>query len=369
MDTAIIRTRLHALREQRQVTQDELARVLGFKDRQTLSAIELGERKVSAGELAHAARYFKVPVDYFADPFELAGEGKFSWRQHAASPKQLAQFETQAGRWIAAYRHLSRLKGEAVNSSMRRVALNLKSTFEEAQAEGEAISLALKLGPIPARRLAQVIEHELDTLVLHVDTVKGISGAACQLGQLNAILINRHEHSARRAFDLAHELFHLLTWSEMAPRHIEGDKPADAQEKRVEQLADNFAAALLMPRTSVADLLRKSALPGEDGLAEWLLANAARLGVSALAFKWRMVALGHIKKAVAGRIDDDALRAQRNEEITAPPRFGKRFAGVLAWAIEQGHLSARRTATLMGLTLDDLAAVFGEHGLPAPFDL
>ena len=68
MDTAIIRTRLHALREQRNVTQDELAQVLGFKDRQTLSAIELGERKVSADELAHAARYFKVPVDYFADP-------------------------------------------------------------------------------------------------------------------------------------------------------------------------------------------------------------------------------------------------------------------------------------------------------------
>lgn len=51
MDTAIIRTRLHALREQRKVTQDDLARVLGFKDRQTLSAIELGERKVTADEL------------------------------------------------------------------------------------------------------------------------------------------------------------------------------------------------------------------------------------------------------------------------------------------------------------------------------
>ena len=155
MDTAIIRTRLHALREQRKVTQDDLAQELGFNDRQTLSAIELGERKVTADELVLAARYFKVPVGYFVDPFELAGEGKFSWRQTTASTKQLALFETQAGKWIAAYRHLSRLKGDAVNSLTRRVALDPKSTFEEAQAEGEAIGRALKLGPIPALNLAQ----------------------------------------------------------------------------------------------------------------------------------------------------------------------------------------------------------------------
>ena len=369
MDTAIIRTRLHALREQRKVTQDDLARALGFKDRQTLSAIELGERKVTADELVQAARFFKVPIEYFADPFELAGEGRFSWRQTTASTKQLALFETQAGKWIAAYRHLSRLKGDAVNSLTRRVALNPKSTFEEAQAEGEAIGRALKLGPIPALNLAQVIERDLDTLVLHVDTVKGISGAACRLGPLNAILINRHEHPARRNFDLAHELFHLLTWSDMPPRHIEGGKPADAQEKRVEQLADNFAAALLMPRKTVTDLVRKSALPDEDSLVEWLVTNATKLGVSALALKWRLVALDLIKKAVAERIGDDAFRAPRNEKIAAPPRFSARFARVLAWAIDQGHLSARRAATLMGLTLDDLAAVFGEHDLPAPFDL
>jgi len=126
MDTAIIRTRLQALREQRQITQDALAQALGFKDRQTLSAIELGDRKVTADEVVHAARFFKVPVDYFTDPFELAGEGRFSWRQTNASMKQLDEFEARAGKWIAAYRHLSRLKGTPVNSSMRRVALTVE---------------------------------------------------------------------------------------------------------------------------------------------------------------------------------------------------------------------------------------------------
>ncbi len=49
--TQFIGTRLKALREQRHMSQDDLARVFGFKDRQTVSAIETGERRVSAEEL------------------------------------------------------------------------------------------------------------------------------------------------------------------------------------------------------------------------------------------------------------------------------------------------------------------------------
>lgn len=369
MDTAIIRTRLQALREQRQVTQDDLAQALGIKDRQTLSAIERGERKVTADEVVHAARFFKVPVEYFTDPFELAGEGRFSWRQTNASLKQLDAFEARAGKWIAAYRHLSRLKGAPVNSSMRRVALSPKSTYEEAQAEGEAIAWAMGLGPDPAKKLAQVLENDLDTLVLHVDTIKGISGAACQLGQLNTILINRNEAPWRRTFDLAHEWFHLLTWDSMAPRHIEGGKPADAQERRIESLADNFAGALLMPRPTIAEMIARSPLPADAELPKWLVAHAPELAVSASALKWRLVVLKHLKKAVAERLNDSVLRMPQSGELTKPARFSKRFAEVFAWGIEEGHVSARRAASLLGITLDDLALVFEEHGLKTPFDL
>ena len=43
------------------------------------------------------------------------------------------------------------------------------------------------------------------------------------LGQLigATILVNRHEPRGRRSFDLAHELFHVLTWDAMPPERIE----------------------------------------------------------------------------------------------------------------------------------------------------
>ena len=54
MTTHLIGTRIKALREERKLSQDDLARAFGFKDRQTVSAIETGERRVSAEELLTA---------------------------------------------------------------------------------------------------------------------------------------------------------------------------------------------------------------------------------------------------------------------------------------------------------------------------
>lgn len=370
MDAALIRTRLKALREHHDLSQADMAQQLGLKDRQTLSDIELGDRKITAQELLNAAQIFGMSVGHLTDPLRLIGEGQFSWRQKNTIPAELDAFENKAGQWIATYRYLSRLKGEPVNSVLRRVALNEKSTFEEAQAEGEAIAQALELGEVPALNLASVVEEQLDTLVLHVDAVKGVSGAACQLDQLNTILINRHEPAARRAFDMAHELFHLLTWDRMPPERLDGTSKTDATKKRIEHLAENFAAGLLMPSETIAQLVAKTPLPDEPGLPAWLAKAAATLQVSPTALMWRMVNLRLVRKAVADRIlEGKAFPKQPNSKAAPPPRMSLRFVQTLGWGIAQGHISVRRAASTLHITLDEMAALFKEHNIAAPFDL
>ena len=81
MSNPVIGARIKALRELRGLSQDELARVFRFKDRQTVSAIETGERRVAAEELLLVVEKLDVPLDYFMDPFRLDGEGRFSWRK------------------------------------------------------------------------------------------------------------------------------------------------------------------------------------------------------------------------------------------------------------------------------------------------
>src|ERR1700730_10142855 len=99
LTTQLIGARIRALREERKLSQDDLARVFGFKDRQTVSAIETGERRLTAEELLVAVDKRRAPIDYFTDPFRLVGEGKFSWRQSGVGLVRLDAFERSAGRW------------------------------------------------------------------------------------------------------------------------------------------------------------------------------------------------------------------------------------------------------------------------------
>jgi Zn-dependent peptidase ImmA (M78 family)/transcriptional regulator with XRE-family HTH domain len=359
----LIGTRLKALREERKLSQDDLARIFGFKDRQTVSAIETGERRLSAEELLIAVEKLGASLDYFTNPFLLAGEGKFSWRQSNVALERLAAFERLAGRWIAADRTLAPQVGKPAPYLRQALKLTSKSTYEDAMAAGERFAADFGLAPIPAARLAEVMERKLGILVLMVDAIKGVSGAACRLPDLDVVLINRHEVPGRRHFDLAHELFHILTWDTMPPEHVE--EAAEFSKIRVEQLANNFASAVLMPK----DALDRFGEMPEDAVA-WLNATADALAVTATALKWRMVALGRLDPAHAKKIPDSALRGSRKKaEGEPPPLFSKPFMEVVALAIGEGQLSARRAADVLDLSLDDLAALFATYAIEPPFDL
>src|SRR5689334_21804200 len=128
----LIGARIKALREERKLSQDDLARLFGFKDRQTVSAIETGERRVTAEELMQAVEQLGAPLDYFTDPFLLVGEGRFSWRQHNVGVVRLNAYERNAGRWIAAFRTIAPEVGHASPLLRRALGLTRHSSFEDA---------------------------------------------------------------------------------------------------------------------------------------------------------------------------------------------------------------------------------------------
>lgn len=363
-----IGARIKALREERALSQDDLARLFGFKDRQTVSAIETGERRVTAEELVIAVEKLGASLDYFTNPFLLVGEGRFSWRQTNVGPQTLNGYERSAGRWIAAYRALSPQVGRAAPLLRRSLGLTPRHSFEDAMEAGERFVAEFELGDVPADRLAESMERALGILVLRVDAFEGISGAACRLPELDVVLINRNEVVGRRNFDLAHELFHILTWDTMPPEHSEA--AVETGGNRVEQLANNFASAVLMPANILDGMSDWSAL-ADDALVARLNSAADQLKVTASALKWRLVALNRMKLAKARAIPDAALRNNGRGEaaVDAPPPLSKPFIEVVGLAIEGGHLSARRASGLLDLTVDELGDLFGVYGAPSPIEL
>ena len=363
-----IGARIRALRLQRGLSQHALAHVFGFKDRQTISAIETGVRALTAAELVVAVEKLDVDLDYFTDPFRLDGEARFSWRQSGVSTQRLQAYEQMAGRWIGAYRALAAEAGWRAPLLRRTLGLTTGSRFEEAMEAGERFAEELELGPVPALGLASAMESALGILVLMVDARDGISGAACRLPELDAVLIARTEVIGRRHFDLAHELFHILTWDAMPPEHVED--ASDFGGNRVEQLANNFAAAVLMPSSTLREFDDCSRLDMNELIAR-LNGLADELQVTSSALRWRLAALRRLTKARAQAIPEGALRNNGHESAPCdpPPRFSKPFAQLLAAALDRGSISVRRTAALCGLMIEDLEELFAAHGVEHSIEL
>lgn len=357
--------RIKALRDARNLTQAELARKLGFSDRQTLAAIEAGERRVGPQELVSLAEALNVEVDLFLDPFQLIGEGAFSFRARGVEETVLAAFEEQARRWIATYRELGLQAGSEPRRLGHKLELYPWSSFEDAAASAEMLWKEWELGDVPADRLEEAIETRLGALVLYVDAAEGISGAASQLPGLHTILVNRRESQGRRSFDLAHELFHVLTWDAMPPRRVEPLEVKPVKGNRVEQMAESFAAVLLMPAPIVSD--RWAARGGED-LPLWMSRTAAQLRVSIPALRWRLVNLGLMPKAEVQSMGS-APRPAGGGPQQMPLLFSRRFVERVSGAVEAGRLSMRRAGGLLGLSRTELADVCAAHGYPLSYEL
>ena len=362
--------RLKVARKCARLTQQQLADALGLAHRQTLARIESGQRSLSAQELIEAMKILRVDLEYFTDPFQLAGEGEFSFRTTTdVANAVLDDFEYSAGRWLALYRELSIEQGRAQPWLQSKLPLTPQSSFEDAQAAGEWVADRWQLGAPPAEALRSAMENHASILVLNVDTPPGISGAASRVSGLNCVLVNRRDSEQRRHFDLAHELFHLFTWDAMPPDRTDVvDVPRNGNGWRVERLAENFAAALLMPESILREHWERQSTQAD--LHERISEVADALRVSGTACKWRLHSLGWISKAELDRIED--WRFATNRRIPPAAReatpFSQPFIDRIATALDTGRLSVRRTASLLDLAVPDLASLLRDYGHETYFE-
>ena len=362
--------RLKVARERSRLTQQQLADAVGLRHRQTVASIESGERRLSASELIRVMQVLRVDLDYFTDPFRLAGEGHFSIRTSTrVEPQVLDQFERRAGRWIAMYRELSRDQGHPPRWLGYKLHLSPDSSFGDAQAAGEAAVDLCELGARPAERLRAVMEDRFQILVLYVDTPPGISGAAFRAAGLDCALVNRQESEGRRNFGLAHDLFHLLTWDALPPERMAlVDGPKRGKRWRVDQLAEYFAAALLMPTERLKQAWEATSAVGD--VHQRLNGVANEMGVSSLTCQWRLRNIGLLSKQQAKVIDDGILVASRGLECRTSRLlpFSREFIRCVASALDAGRLSVKRAAHLLDMSVARLARTVRAYGHETYFE-
>ncbi len=290
------------------------------------------------------------------------GEGQFSFRADDTATLEIVDsFAERAGKWIATYRDLNIQAGAVPTLFSSKLQLREDSSFEQAQYSAEALWKKWRLGEVPAEKLRDAITRELGVLILFVDAPPAISGAASQLPGLQTILVNRREPPGRRNYDLAHELFHVLTWDAMPPQRIESQVIKTAKGNRIEQLANNFAAALLMPEPVVSARWQRR---GEVDVANWVSLTSHALKVSAMALQWRLVNLKIIAKSVV-----DALVVEMADALAELPLlFSADFVQRVHDAVEAGRLSLRRAAKLLDLSVIEFLDLCRSYELTISYD-
>ncbi|MBM3301992.1 MAG: ImmA/IrrE family metallo-endopeptidase [Deltaproteobacteria bacterium] len=312
-------------------------------------------------------RILRKSLDYFTDPLLLLEPKVFSWRTQAP-PSVIDAYENKARNIVAALRRFSEQLGERFSPLSFKLHLSKRSTFEEAWEAGESLVERFALGEVPATELHKAVEGQMNIALLYVDPPKSISGAACRLPEFNAVLINRNEVPWRRNYDVAHEVFHLLTWDIMPPLPHEVVHDDPSKGPRVEQLAENFSAGLLMPRKS---LRTKWEQRGKGEIHEWILDTATEYCVSGQALFYRLKNLKWMSDADIQRINLDRLKMPKDacKEKSKPKLYSQVFVDRLRRTLEKGLISVRKAASLLDCTIEDLEDLFHEYGMKVPFDL
>ena len=355
--------RIRASRAALSLTQLQLAREASLPAPQVVSQIEKGEREVKAWELVNIARVLRVEIGELLREEEPAARPPVLWREGPVENRQVR--EAEFVRDCERYSLLEQLCGQGVESELPLwweadpALLSYEQVDELAeQARGE-----FDCGSRPARALTGVLEERYGVKIWYRSLGEEGSAASTRGPTGPAILMNADEVPWRRNFSVAHELFHLLTWPKTATGELEG---GGTPEHRVEQLANVFASALLLPEEPVRKALGRRKSEGRLVLAD-LAALAREFDVSAQALVYRLQNLGELTPEEGESIlSSDAFRAMDRSSHPAvwarPPDLPERYVRLGFTAYQKGALSKARLAELLGVGLADLSSKLEEYG-------
>jgi len=339
----VLDKRIMAARQAAGFSITESAQKLGFKNYQTLSAIEKGARKINAHELVMMARLYGRTLDYFLES-DVAPDPVPLWRK--TTKTDINQIQRQFLSFLESYSNLEHLLGlkrrwKDVQKNYDRDDFSVNG-FEQADKLGSDIHNFLDLGSRPSLNLLNVLENKFRFKILHLSLGDGVSGASVVDNILGVgILINAKDAPWRKNFDLAHELFHIVTWNVFSPEEIGNG----TTKTRPEQYADIFASSLLLPETHLLDALKETATDNEIRFVD-IIELAKDFGVSSEAILWRLVNLDRLKKSQVQKILDDpdfrdVDRTRRRSLYSEgkPSKFPSRFISLACRCMLEGKIS------------------------------
>ena len=359
----IIRKRREALN----LSQDELIKLAGFDwERQTLGQIENGSREIKAWELAKVSGALKGSlIDFFPNSGNQSTEEKrVLWRE---KPANHLIAEAEFLRLCKDYKLVEEFnKVDSTKfSELAKVEIDFnKFSYSDAYSLADKFRSELSLGDFPTSTLVKTLEERFGVKFFFND-LDGNGSAATSVSELgNCILVSSKEPPWRQFFSIAHELFHIVTWSQGLVDQVLSSKELwDKNEK----FANAFAQGLLIPSDTLNRELARVVVDNKIGNAE-LVGLATQFGVSVEALLFRMRFLGKFTQETV----DILLKSRELKSISYASRpvdkqsenlLSVRFVRLAYIAFEKGEITKSRLSKMLNSTLSGLSKTLEKYGL------
>lgn len=342
------------------LTQGDLAVAVGFSAPQTVSDIERGERDVKAWELVKIARTLRTSPDDLLG-LETVPESRVMWRRGSpAGSMETEEVFLDRARRYALLEKWNQLPPAATLPEFGLDAAT--ASFPDAARLAREVGKALDLGRRPAASLQSVLQEAFG-VKLFFQELEGDESAAAAKGDFGcAVLMNAAQAPWRRNYNLAHEVFHLVTW-EGTCEAWGADEDEPHWLEHIEKLANAFASYLLLPADEVSSQY-DTRFPEGDIRYPDLVEMAREFEVSTEALVWRIRLLGKISEARAKEILADPL-FRKEDRRTMPHHWAPAPEGPLPdryWrlalnAYRRGEVSLAKVAKMLEISVSQAGAL------------
>ena len=292
------------------ISTKELGKELGISYK-AVRDIENGNREITLSELNNYAKMFGLNISYFLNskPFPKM---EVLWRE-CSNEKKCRKIENFLIQYCQNFKHLNDIIEREykpfkppIHSELKK--FNSDNYYNFATKLAEEYRRKWNLGEYPARNLIDAIKK--DNILLFYHPFGDSGSAASIIGDFGAaILLNKNNVLWRLPFDVAHELYHLITW-DYYDYSIDKSN-LNIAKSNVEKHANLFAACLLMPKQTLITEINKVKVNNQV-LENDIIEIACKFGVSLEALTYRLANLGIFTK-------EDMQEIRENEG------FKKRF--------------------------------------------
>lgn len=327
----------------------------------SLSEFENGRREPRVNQLRQLASAYRKPISYFFDEAPVEPE-LILWRERPPE-KTAAEIEARFLELIRQYDNVEQWCKERVECVLPQPhGDRSRFGYDSARSLARVFRSRFALGDRPAFALQSALEELCGVKIFHL-SFDPSGTAACSVSESRgaAILLNSANKRWRRNFDLAHELFHLLTWRIFR----EGTSGAEPSEQE-ETFANAFASHLLLPTDAVKDSVSEASRAGGVLKCSDLFDVARQFDISTEALLWRIHFIYRRSEGDTRRDIDhcNAMRSafeRRSEEV--PSERPERFRSLVLKALQMGEISTGRAAEYLGISRREAMGLMTSEGI------